>query len=530
MEGGGLPDPEELLPPEGQAEGELEADETVDELEEPVDGSDAVDAGAEVEPDFDEMLEVEAETEAEEAGAEETGGDASDDTVRLYLKDIGREDLLSTDQELWLSVRREAPDRLEMARPSRPARAPHLLPTLNDLHLARYENLRTMWKRVLEDARRWHRSAPDLHLILEEARLLRLTWQGDSPSYLRAWLDNGRWGVDPNWETVARNAIDAFMALYTMPVVVQAKLAQRLEKGQPLPSPRTYATWLPDSRALQAELEDLQILSAEAKEDLSGANLRLVVSVAKRYMGRGIAFLDLIQEGNMGLMRAVDKFDPAKGYKFSTYATWWIRQAISRAIADQARTIRIPVHMVETINRLIRTQRRLVQELGREATSEELALEMGMLEPEDQMAILESRGAEGELDPALERKWRRAAAKVRRILRIAQEPIPLETPVGAEESSQLSDFIEDETTPEPVDAAALELLKEHVQNVLSVLTERERQVLEMRFGLRDGKDYTLEEVGKYFNVTRERIRQIEAKALRKLRHPTRSRHLRDYLP
>jgi hypothetical protein len=166
-----------------------------------------------------------------------------------------------------------------------------------------------LWKRVLEDARRWRRSEPDLHLVLEEARMLRLTWQGDSPSYLRAWLDNGRWGADPNWEVVARGAIDVFMALYTMPAVVQAKLSQRLEKGQLLPSPRTYGAWLPEEQALQAELEELQMLSAEAKEDLSGANLRLVVSVAKRYMGRGIAFLDLIQEGNMGLMRAVDKFD-----------------------------------------------------------------------------------------------------------------------------------------------------------------------------------------------------------------------------
>jgi len=521
---------DDLLSPEGQPEPELEEDVT-EEVDETLEGAEAVeagDAGAEVEPDLDEMLEVEAEVEEESAAEEgQPAGDASDDTVRLYLKDIGREDLLSTDQELWLSVLREAPDRLEMTRPTRASLAQ---PTLADLHLANYEGMRTVWKRVVEDARRYRRAQPDLHLILEEARQLRHTWQGDSPSYLRAWLDSGRWGTDPNWEVVARNAINVFMALYTIPAAAQAKIAERLAKGKPLPTPRTFAAWLPDNRELQTELDELQILSMEAKEDLSGANLRLVVSVAKRYMGRGIAFLDLIQEGNMGLMRAVEKFDPAKGFKFSTYATWWIRQAISRAIADQARTIRIPVHMVETINRLIRTQRRLVQELGREATSEELALEMGMLEPEDQAAILEKLGGDGEIDPSLDRKWRRAAAKVRRILRIAQEPMSLETPVGAEESSLLGDFIEDETMPEPVDAAALELLKEHVQNVLAVLTERERQVLQMRFGLLDGKDYTLEEVGKYFNVTRERIRQIEAKALRKLRHPTRSRHLRDYLP
>jgi RNA polymerase primary sigma factor len=319
------------------------------------------------------------------------------------------------------------------------------------------------------------------------------------------------------------------MALYAMPNELKEKLAGRLEKVKGLPTRRTYQRWLPDAKALQAEHRTLEALADEAQKALIRANLRLVVSVAKRYMGRGIAFLDLIQEGNIGLLRAVEKFDPAKGYKFSTYATWWIRQAISRAIADQARTIRIPVHMVETINRLMRIQRRMVQQLGREPTSEELALEMEFLEPEDINAILRARAEETPLDPALDGKWRRAAGKVRKIMRIAQEPMSLETPVGAEDSSQLADFIEDETLPEPVDAAAKELLKEQVQSALSVLTERERQVLEMRFGLQGGKDYTLEEVGKYFQVTRERIRQIEAKALRKLRHPTRSRHLRDYL-
>ena len=451
----------------------------------------------------------------------------SEDPVRLYLKEIGQIHLLDADSEFRLAARIEA-ERYVHALIKRIGRTD--AERFHALFMTIIEDLRTAWDRLQEDSQRFGKGeSPILDLILSEAQMLRQQWKADVPSYLRSYLDNGLWGKDTLWDGLVRQAFTVFICHYLLPSDLSEKLLTFLQRENEIPLEAFFEMNLPSDRDLEQEVEGVSRRADEANQTLIRANLRLVVSIAKRYLGRGISFLDLIQEGNLGLLRAVTKFDPARGFKFSTYATWWIRQSISRYIAEQARTIRIPVHLFEAITRLLRTQRVLVQQLGREPTHEELALESGMVTEEDVQVIMRARSEATQLDPEVQRRWTWATAKVQRILQSAEEPVSLERPVGDEESSQLGDFIEDDEALEPMDAAAREMLREQVQSALAALSERERQVLELRFGLIDGKDHTLEEVSRYFNVTRERIRQIEAKALRKLRHPTRSRHLREYL-
>lgn len=460
----------------------------------------------------------------------------ADDPVRMYLKEIGQVPLLDSNRETWLSTQMAAERLIQhltdaLSTPPRPEDKP--LPDVQEIAQAAYQHFKTHWERVQTLAAPLKVQPPELKLIISELQHIADDWNVSGHSYLREYLNQREWGRDERWNELATELFEAFHALYLIPLEELVQIRQAYVNTGTLPTTEQFNGWL---RADDLSLEDLpesytamERKSELAAESLTRANLRLVVSVAKRYMGRGINFLDLIQEGNIGLLRAVAKFDHTKGFKFSTYATWWIRQAISRAIADQARTIRIPVHMVETINRLMRVQRTLTQELGAEPSAEQIALEMEFLTRDETEAIKLIRRDGARMDPGLQRKLRRAAQKVRKIMRLSQEPMSLEMPIGQEDNSLLGDFIEDDKVMGPVDAASRQLLKEQIRSALGVLSEREREVLEMRFGLTDGQDHTLEEVGKHFGVTRERIRQIEAKALRKLRHPTRSRQLRDYL-
>jgi RNA polymerase primary sigma factor len=457
-----------------------------------------------------------------------------DDPVRMYLKEIGKVALLTAEEEVVLAKAIELGEQLveepwkglvslhewtlhDTERKTRTAKPQHRLPYGEEAH-------------AFVRAGISHKAARDLLVPTPDFHLIKAGRDAQSDG-TKELLKEGKklvagYNAGPNADAFVKLLDWAFFAVHNGDLDSRDNVGLRAiwewtREGVAFPALESYILAGNEADLLKRMGYDPEVplntklrdrkgviveIGRDAREQLTSANLRLVVSIAKKYIGRGMSFLDLIQEGNIGLIRAVEKFDYEKGFKFSTYATWWIRQAITRAIADQARTIRIPVHMVETINRLIRVSRGLLQELGREPTVEEIAEAM-------------SKGQEVQVTPE----------KVREIIKVSQEPVSLETPIGEEEDSHLGDFIEDRGALAPAEAASHQLLKEQVEAVLDSLTGRERRVLQLRFGLEDGRARTLEEVGKEFNVTRERIRQIEAKALRKLRHPSRSRKLKDYL-
>lgn len=492
---------------------------------------DAPDIAEVDEPSPVELEEIEEEKLTD--AVDEAPLEVTDDPVRMYLREIGRVPLLEAHQEVWLASQREAGSYLGdlQIRLSEQGRRVPRGKEKREILIALLSSLRETWAAVRKNCRRLKLSAPDLAALADEARATRYTLLPEIPSYLYQFLEQAGWSESENraWTALASHLFDVFILLYLLPDPILNVIRAEWNKRQKFPPMRKFKPTIPDEKEIAVVWTDLETHGENAKKLLARANLRLVVNVAKHYVGRGIQFLDLIQEGNIGLLRAAQKFDHTKGFKFSTYATWWIRQSISRAIADQARTIRIPVHMVDTINRLLRLQRQMVQTLGREPTMEELALESDLLDPAEKAAILRVQEAEETLPPSLDRRLRRAAAKARRIIRISQEPMSLEMPVGTEDSGMLGDFIEDENIQGPVDATSNQLLKEQLHTILNSLNDRERAVLEMRFGLKDGESHTLEEVGQAFGVTRERVRQIESKALRKLRHPGHRRKLRDFL-
>ena len=447
-----------------------------------------------------------------EAVPESQPGEIPDDPFQLYLRDISREELLLAEQEFYLAVIVQTKEHLNLYRVRE-----------DGLNLdAIAADLKTTWAQVEMDAARLAYPPPDLKQVLGEAMLTKRSIEMPDPHYVRAYLDDPRWGSDKHWEDLARDLLRFFMDASILPEELIEQINRDWDHASRLnlhSSPKRMQETI-------AQVEENAVL---ATQRLVEYNLRLVVSIAKRYNSKSVALEDLIQEGNMGLLRGIQKFDPAKGFRFSTYATWWIRQAMTRYIHENARTIRIPVHVVESISKLVKVQHNLVQELGRDPTFAEVALQSGFLSDEDVGAILAIKGDRELADAGLLHRWDDATQKVESVLKTAEEPVSLESPVGDAENSTLGDYIPDLDAIEPFEEVMRDSLQQTVRSSLAGLPDREREVLELRFGLKDGIYHSLEEISAHFGLTRERIRQIESSALRKLRDPKRRNSLKDYV-
>ncbi|MBO9344317.1 MAG: sigma-70 family RNA polymerase sigma factor [Chloroflexi bacterium] len=472
--------------------------------------------------DDEEALDDLLDFDEQQLQADERAADGID-PVRAYLNEIGHTPVLTAEQELCLFAL------LDAARLARRLRANAQAPVWAQA----YAHLTAAWRSVLTACEALSSAPPDLAEMLRAAREMTAPDAHSAPGAFQRYLRALGWGRNPDIERISKPLFEFALAALILPPAFVEQLEAHAAHVPDLPEWDEVSAWLPAPAVCEEHLQLVTQQAEEAKNTLVRANLRLVMSIAKRYLGRGIAFMDLVQEGSMGLLRAIDRFHAWRGFKFSTYATWWIRQAMTRAIADQARTIRLPIHFMDEVNRLIHLQRRMMQTLGQEPTSEELALEMaleeGLLDEQEAARIMEARAKGEALEPVLAHKYDQAVKRVEKIMRLALEPLSLEAPVGTEQNSLMGDFVADESGPSPVELASLQMLKQQIRGLMAGLTKREREILEMRFGFRDGQSHTLEEVSHAFRITRERVRQIEAKALRKLRHPLNSRRLRDYL-
>ena len=461
----------------------------------------------------------------EEAAVSEAALAAADDPVRIYLREIGRGDLLTGEQELWLALQISAEHWfVKIKTDGVDGRGP----ASSDKELLRrlWAAISAQWSLLAKERKRAPGQPLSFSAVLAEATTLRIGPDWPAHSVVRGWLHNGRWGPDPTWNVVAESLLYVLRGLYLLPLNMQVELARKVTRARSLPTPAVLEAMLPKRGAVPWDTAEVHRRSEQAMEILVRSNLRLVVSVAKRYFASNMSMLDLIQEGNIGLMKGVKKYDPARGYRLSTYATWWIRQSITRSIADQARTIRIPVHMTEAINRISRARRHLTQLLGREPRLEELALEVEEFAPAEIDAVRLALAGSGTMEPELKRKLDLATRKVVKIIQLTADPVSLDAPMGSTGTDgDLGEITADTGVAAVSEEASKNSDRDDIRQRLSLLLENERRVIDMRYGLTDGRIRTLEEIGSELNLTRERVRQIEAKALRKLKNPSRGKGL-----